>query len=362
MTDEVAALVLQDNALQSVALSLEQREGAAALPAQAALMARLEAEGLLDRAVAGLPDATTLAGRVAAGDAVTRPELAALMPFAKLWLTELAGAGALPEDPAFAPLLRDYFPTPLHAEPYARFIGRHRLRRDLVATALANQAVNRLGCAGLARLTAEATPERVVPAIWLAGELLGLEARFAQAETLPAEPRLAAQAELRALLEAATVDVLPSLTHGLDQGLGAALAQLRPGLDGLGAGPDAALGDFLAASPRLAAGPSIVRLAMQASVTPEEAAIAWDAVDRQYQLDQLRRAARTAPLAGPFADRARAALLAELRGAQARLAAARLAGRAIDDSAGAALALEAARMPDFAGASVAAHALAALAA
>jgi hypothetical protein len=97
------------------------------------------------------------------------------------------------------------------------------------ATALANQAVNRLGCAGLARLTAEAAPDRVVPAIWLAGELLGLEARFAQAEALPADPRLAAQAELRALLEAATVDVLPSLTHGLDQGLGAALAQLRPG-------------------------------------------------------------------------------------------------------------------------------------
>ena len=76
----------------------------------------------------------------------------------------------------------------------------------------------------------------------------------------------------------------------------------------------------------------------------------------------FRRAARTAPLAGPFADRARALLLDELRAAQARLAAARLAGRAEDDAAGAALAQEAARLPDFAGASVAARALSALAA
>jgi glutamate dehydrogenase len=84
MTDEVAALVLQDNALQSVALSLEQREGAAALPAQAALMARLESRGPA-RPRRGRPAGRHDPGRrVAAGDALSRPELAALMPFAKL--------------------------------------------------------------------------------------------------------------------------------------------------------------------------------------------------------------------------------------------------------------------------------------
>src|SRR3712207_1001358 len=60
MTDEVARLVLRDNHEQSLAVSLEERAPAAeALPAHAALMQRLEAAGVLDRSVAGLPDAAT---------------------------------------------------------------------------------------------------------------------------------------------------------------------------------------------------------------------------------------------------------------------------------------------------------------
>jgi glutamate dehydrogenase len=360
MTEEVAELVLHDNALQSVALSLEQRDGAAALPAQAALMARLEAEGLLDRAVAGLPDATTLANRIAARDALTRPEIAALMPFAKLWLNDIASAGPLPEDPAFAPLLEAYFPTALQAEPYARFIPRHRLRRELVATALANRTVNRLGCAALARLTAEAEPARILAGAWLASELLGIEGRFEAAEAMAPEPRLTTQGALRALLEAATVEVLPSL----DDGLRNALEELRPGIARLTSGPDGeiALEAYVANAPRLAAAPSVVRLARSAGVDPVEAARAWDAVGTRYQLDALREAARQAPLTGPFADRARATLLNALRATHARLAAARLAGQEVDDAAARALAEEAARFPDFAGASVAARALAMLAA
>jgi glutamate dehydrogenase len=49
--------VLRDNAEQALAVSLEERAGAEALPGHAALMQRLEAAGVLDRSVAGLPDA-----------------------------------------------------------------------------------------------------------------------------------------------------------------------------------------------------------------------------------------------------------------------------------------------------------------
>ncbi|WP_343897999.1 NAD-glutamate dehydrogenase, partial [Craurococcus roseus] len=158
MTDEVARLVLRDNAEQSLAVSLEERAAPAdALPAQAALMQRLEAAGVLDRSVAGLPDAATMTARVAAGDALTRPAVCALLPLAKLWLNEAIEAGPLPDDPAFAPVLATYFPAPLR-ERYADAIARHRLRRDLVATAVTNGVANRLGCAGLARLAAQADP------------------------------------------------------------------------------------------------------------------------------------------------------------------------------------------------------------
>ncbi|MDB5375465.1 MAG: phage capsid protein, partial [Belnapia sp.] len=173
MTEEVGSLVLRDNARQALAVSLEERAGAEALPAQAALMLRLEAAGVLDRAVAGLPDAASLATRIAAGDALTRPAIAALLPLAKLWLTEAIEASDLPDDPVFAPLLQAYFPAPLRVR-FPELIARHRLRRELVATAIANEVSNRLGCAGLGRLVA--APVDICRAAWLAGEVFGLPA------------------------------------------------------------------------------------------------------------------------------------------------------------------------------------------
>lgn len=317
MTDEVAALVLRDNHLQSVAATLETRAGAAALPAQAALMVRLEAEGLLDRAQAGLPDAATMAARAKSNDALTRPEVVALLPFAKLWLGEVILASSLPDDPVFAPLLRGYFPTALQAETFAPLVARHRLRRDLVATALANMVVNRLGCAGLGRLAAEAQAADVVAAIWLASELFGLEARFEAAEASPVEPRLAAQSALRELLEAAAVEVLLPARAGL-----------AAALESLGAGVATLVAAETALPLHLAAAPSVVRLAGETGATPEAAAEAWAAVGAAYQLDALAEAARRMPAGGTYGDRARAALLADLRATQARLAAQRLAGGA----------------------------------
>ncbi|TCH96206.1 phage capsid protein [Roseococcus sp. SYP-B2431] len=371
MTDEVAALVLRDNGLQSVAVSLEVRAGAAALGAQGALMTRLEQEGLLDRALAGLPDEAALKTRAARGEGLTRPEVAALLPFAKLWLGEAVIESALPDDPAFAPLLNDYFPTALREERFAKFVARHRLRRDLIATALANMVANRLGCAGLARLVAEAEPAEVVGAVWLASELFGLEARFEQAEQAPAEPRLAAQSTLRVLLEAAAVELMAPARAGLQS----AIATLGEGIAALAAGEmadqadDASglpgdLGGFVAAAARLASAPSIVQLALDSGAAPAEAAGAWTGTGAAFHIDALAEAARRMPVPGLYGDRARAALLADLRHTQSRLAAARLAGGSEDGPAVEAvrrLVREAASAGDFAAVTVAARALATVA-
>jgi glutamate dehydrogenase len=318
-----------------------------------------------------LPDAAALTARETAGEGLTRPELAALLPVAKLWLTDALAESTLPDDPVFAPLLEAYFPAPLRAEPYGGFLARHRLRRDLTATALANLVANRLGCAALGRLTAEADPVSVVGAAWLASELYGLEARFEAAEQAAPGPRLEAQRTLRDLLEAATVelldgaDIAPRL-HALREGVAALVAaetalpegaQCRTDLPG-------ALATFVGAAPRLASAPSIVALAARAGVTPGEAALAWGDAGHRFAFDPLREAVRRAPIGGPFGDRARAALLADLRATQSRLAAATLAGQAVTGPAAQAalsLAREAARAADLPAATVAARALATLA-
>ncbi|MDT8263887.1 NAD-glutamate dehydrogenase, partial [Roseomonas sp. DSM 102946] len=87
-----------------------------------------------------------------------------------LWLTDAIEASELPDDPALLPLLVEYFPTPLRRR-FSAEAQRHRLRRELIATVLGNLVANRIGPAGLARLTAESDPATAARAAWLAGAL-----------------------------------------------------------------------------------------------------------------------------------------------------------------------------------------------
>jgi len=386
MTDEVGALVLRDNHQQSLAVSLEMQDGVHDLGSHAALMARLEAEGTLDRAVSGLPDAAALKARGVAGEALLRPEVAALLPVMKLWLTDAIEAAPpgddLTTDPAFVPSLLAYFPSELQ-DGFTRFAERHRLRRELIATAIANTVVNRLGPAALGRLASETSPVRVARAAWLAGALFGLEGLYDAIDAAPASAmvKLGALLAVRRLHELAAHDLLGAAepTEPLD----AAIATLRPGIAALTAsaslqavaGPEAQrlrdaglpenLAAQVAAAPFLAAAPAIVRLAESLGVTPADAATAWQRVGHALGIEDLRAAIGTVPALGSFAGRAKAALLADLMSAQIGLARAAMRGNDPAQRPGASaiqqLAREATAAPDFAGLSVATRAVAALA-
>jgi glutamate dehydrogenase len=366
MTDEVGRLVLADNNAQSLAVSLEALRAPEELAAHGAMMLRLEAAGLLDRAVAGLPDEAALRARAAAGEGLTRPELAALLPFGKLWLTEAIEASDLPDDPALAPLLLAYFPTALR-ERFGALIPRHRLRRELVATSLANAVANRLGVAGLARLGGDGAA--TARAAWLADALFGLEhaASLADSAAAPAATRLAALAGLRRLQEGAARELmampgaLAATRDALAPGVAALVeaARAAPGADAamLAASGMPAEVAALAAAPGLPAAPAIVRLAAEAGVAPVAAAAAWSAVGEAFALDPLRVAAEKARAVSPFAARAKAEALADLAGLQARLARAKLAGGAQEAGAAARLAREAAAAGDLVAIGVAVRAL-----
>jgi len=370
MTDEVAALVLRDNAEQSLAVSLEEAAGADALPAHAALMTRLEAAGLLDRAVAGLPDATVLADRIAGGEALTRPELAALLPFTKLWLTDAIEASDLPDDPALQPLLQDYFPQPLQRE-FGDAIAHHRLRRELLATILANLVANRIGPAGLARLAAGTGPAEAARAAILADRLLGLDQAASAADAAPAAagPRRDAALAIRHLHTAVARELLSLPGTG---SLEATLATLRPGIaeladaatEGAAATPAAAalreaglpeqVARLAAAAPTLEDAPAVVRLSTVANVSPAQAGQAWQQAGEAFHLPALRLAALQAEVSGPFGTRAKAALLDDIAALHAKLAAAHLRGASLPDAEAAArTAQEAALRPDLAAVTVA---------
>ncbi|MGL4542460.1 MAG: NAD-glutamate dehydrogenase domain-containing protein, partial [Polymorphobacter sp.] len=153
MTDDVADLVLRDNILQTQALSIAERGGHAALAGHIRLIEALESSAAeLDRQVEGLAANEQLNQRGLAGGALERPELAVVMAYAKMAiydaLIEPASAGGvaspLVDDALLVPDLHNGFPSAMRAR-FAGAINDHRLRRELIATRLTNQLVNRGG-------------------------------------------------------------------------------------------------------------------------------------------------------------------------------------------------------------------------
>jgi len=151
MTDEVAQLVLRNNYIQPQALSIAEARGVRDLPYQIRFMHDLERRGLLDRQVEALPDDKLLAERQARGQGLTRPELAILMAYAKIALASELATSALVEERYFDKMLLEYFPHALR-ENFRQEIATHPLRRDIIATALANDVVNRGGLIFVSRL------------------------------------------------------------------------------------------------------------------------------------------------------------------------------------------------------------------
>ena len=144
MTEEVAALVLEDNRLQALALSIAEIGGERAMASQLHLIETLEASGNLDRRTEGLADNQTLQRRAADGMGLTRPELAVLLSSTKLVLQDAIEQSDLPDDPILHDRLMRSFPEPMRKK-FRKQIENHRLRREIIATKLANAIVNRMG-------------------------------------------------------------------------------------------------------------------------------------------------------------------------------------------------------------------------
>jgi glutamate dehydrogenase len=165
MTEEVGLLVLPNNYLQTLALSLAERKGVAENGFLARLMQSLEQRGLLDRAVEFLPDDVAIAERTRRGQPFTRPELAVLLAYAKLTLYDDLLASGVPDDPYLARELSQYFPDAVR-DKFPDSVEFHRLRREIISTNLANAVINRGGPACVVRLIDETDAD--VPTIAMA--------------------------------------------------------------------------------------------------------------------------------------------------------------------------------------------------
>ncbi len=327
MTDEVGHLVLRNNELQTLSLSLAERGGLGETGFAMRTMQALEAEGRLDRAVEFLPDDATLTERMRRGEGLTRPEYAVLLAYAKLSLHDAILASAVPNDPYFDRELQRYFPKALR-ERFPDAVKGHRLRREIIATALANIIVNRGGSSLVSRLVdgTGADAATIAKAYAATRDAFGLMELNLAIDGLSGRIGGAAQLDLYAEVQDLLANRIVWFIRHLDLagGLAPIVARYRDGVAAVEAALPKVLSDAaraeieareteltgrgmaperarrLASLSALVSAPDIVRVAEISGRPVEDVASTHFAVEREFGLDALATAARTSPVTDTF--------------------------------------------------------------
>ena len=244
MTDAVSALVLEDNRLQTLALSIAETGGAGDLPAYVRLIESFESTGRLDREVEGIAQNEELLRRASEGRGLTRPELAVLLSTAKLAAQDAVEDAPLAIDTSMETELLAAFPATM-AKAHKKAILGHRLRKEIIATKLVNRMINRLGLLHPFELAEEegCSLSDVGAAFAIAERIYDLPALWAAIDTseMAEQTRLMLFNQTAVETRAQMADIIRNAHEGRD--VGAATALYAPVVDKLTAGLDGLLPD-----------------------------------------------------------------------------------------------------------------------
>ncbi|MBI4968878.1 MAG: NAD-glutamate dehydrogenase [Rhodospirillales bacterium] len=345
MTDEVAALVLRDNIMQTLAITLAEVQGVDLLDQQARLMRHLERLGRLDRAIEGLPDDEALAERQAAGKGLTRPEIAVLLAYGKIWLYDDILKSDLPDQPLLEGELMRYFPKALY-ERYPEAIRQHRLKRDIIATHVTNSMINRVGATFIAQVMEKTgmPPIAIARSYMIVRDSFGLRELWEEVmtdESIPAPTQTHMLLETNRLVERVTLWLL---RQGETLDIGAQVASLAPGVADMAEALAGVLGEDVRrpveerarkltdqGAPKdlawrvaslviLAAAPDIIAIGAEFKRAIAEVARLYFAVGARFGLGWLRRSAESATGGTHWQKLALASLIEEFHGLQRDLA------------------------------------------
>ena len=206
MTESVSGLVLADNFNQNVVLSNARAGAARLIPVHQRMIRELERQELMSRALEYLPDDADLELRRMAGEGLTSPELAVLLSYAKIDVTQQLNAVGLGKDPWCDQIVIEYFPKEIQ-EIYREEIKAHPLRSEIANTMMANELINIGGISFVFRAVEEtgANTVEVVKAAFAAMEVFGIRNLWRWINTLPEEVPASARTvlhlEVRRLLD-----------------------------------------------------------------------------------------------------------------------------------------------------------------
>jgi len=352
MTDEVGTLVLRNNYLQTLALSLAERKGLAETGFLTRLMRSFEQRGLLDRAVEFLPDDVAIAERTRRGQPFTRPELAVLLAYAKLTLYDDLLATSVPDDPYLSRELSQYFPHEVR-DKFPDSVEHHRLRREVISTNLANAVINRGGPACVARLIDEtdADVSTIAKAFVAVDECYGLkrlnEAIDALDNKIDGQLQLGLYASVQDLLHSRMVWCVRNVDFSA--GLDAVISRFGPSIREIAAGLDNALPQDMQAGrskrrqdlsdggvplelageladlDALVSAPDIVTVAARTNRAIGDTATTFFVAETNFRLDRIVAAARSVPANDYFERLAIDRALDQVAAAERRLVADMLA-------------------------------------
>ncbi|MDV7339173.1 NAD-glutamate dehydrogenase [Terasakiella sp. A23] len=201
MTNDVARLVLKNNYHQTQALSLYEFPGTSVLDDQLRLLNVFDNAELLARDLEALPSDRQIIAKVQRSEALTRPEIAIMMSYSKIWLLDevlkcdFIQSGCLIYD------YLDYFPAQLRAKYEADMLN-HPLKNEILATVLTNELVNRIGGNFVARVMERSgqTAQRVIQAFFVCRDIFGLKGLWKSIEDLDQKTNFKCQMRLLAIL------------------------------------------------------------------------------------------------------------------------------------------------------------------
>ena len=346
MTDEVERLVLIDNYRQNEAISIMERMSVARLGSKQHFIRTLESQGLLDRQIEFLPSDAEFAERKSRGLGLTRPELAILLSYSKIVLFQQLLDSDVPEDPYLSKELRRYFPEPLR-ERFAEHMERHRLKREIIATAVTNSMVNRMGATFVLRMQEDTgqSPAAVAKAFTIAREALDARSLWAAIEELDGKvdgnAQIDANLTIWSLLRSMTRWLL---NHPADvQDIAAAvdryapvMAELRTKIDSVSSASEhavfergrvrwieqefpAGLADQLAYLPALGAALDIALVARESGASVAQVATTYYSIGEALNLKWLMEKVEELPVETRWHAHARGSLRDELNAQQRSL-------------------------------------------
>jgi glutamate dehydrogenase len=185
MTDDVGALVLKDNYMQTQALSMATRRALKNHDLYIRFMEDMINSGALDREIEFLPDEKTLQERRGQNKTLTAPEIAVLLAYSKIQLKDDILRSDVPEDLYLAEVIATAFP-PAISERFRDAMLNHSLRREIIATQMSNAIVNYMGITFVSRVKEEtgASVDAIVRAYYIANEVYSANALFQKIEAL----------------------------------------------------------------------------------------------------------------------------------------------------------------------------------